>query len=269
MRFLVVIPARLESKRLPNKVVLDIKGKSMLQRVIERCKECKKISSVILCTDNEILKKIGNDSKIKVILTSKECQSGSERIASVIDILVNEAWGRINSNLTFKELSFRLKNTYIINVQADQPLIDSKIIDDLVRLISKNENKFQIVTPIYKLNSENIHNPDVVKTLVTHDKRAIYFSRAAIPYIRDIKPNEWHKHYDYWGHAGIYCFRADILKNWFRLPKSKLEKVEKLEQLNLIDYGYTIDTFIIEKPTISIDNITQLEEVRKLIRDNE
>ena len=115
-----------------------------------------------------------------------------------------------------------------------------------------------------------MHSVDKKLTEQYYGKKnqAIYFSRSAIPHVRDIEPNKWHYYHDYWGHAGIYCFRADILKNWFRLPKSKLEKVEKLEQLKLIDYGYTIDTFSIEKPTISIDNITQLEEVRKLINEN-
>ena len=267
MRFIIAIPARLESKRLPNKVILDIEGKSMIQRVIDRCKKCQKISSVILCTDNEILRKIGDNSKIKVIMTSKKCQSGSERIASVVDILVDEAWGGIDKKITNEELNHKFKNTYIINVQADQPLIDSTIIDNLVNLV-KDHNEFKIVTPIYKLPSECIHDPDVVKTLVTSDKRAIYFSRSAIPHIRDIEPNKWHYYHDYWGHAGIYCFRADILKKWMTLPKSNLEKLEKLEQLKLIDYGYTINTFKIEKPSISIDNINQLEEVRAFIKNN-
>ena len=128
-----------------------------------------------------------------------------------------------------------------------------------------NHNEFKIVTPIYKLPSECIHDPDVVKTLVTSDKRAIYFSRAAIPYIRDIKPNEWHKHYDYWGHVGIYGFRADVLSNWKRLQSSKLESSEKLEQLRFIDAGIKIKAFKVKGDFFAIDTKDQLEKARNLL----
>ncbi len=266
MKFVIAIPARLESKRLPNKAILDIEGKPMIQRVLERCQETSEEISLVLCTDNEKLASIAKGININVLDTSKECNSGTDRIASVINKLIFMAWGEECERLDLDDRSL-LEQTFIINVQGDQPLIDPEIIDRMIREFKKKNNEYKIITPVYKLSPGNIHNPSVVKTLLTYDGRAIYFSRAAIPFIRDVSPDQWHKLTNYWGHVGIYGFRADILKNWPSLPTSKLENLEKLEQLRLIDYGYTINTFKVKKPSISVDTIEQLEEVRKLVRE--
>tara|TARA_B100001027_G_C16227681_1_gene312991 strand:+ start:223 stop:1029 length:807 start_codon:yes stop_codon:yes gene_type:complete len=266
MKFVIAIPARLESKRLPNKAILDIEGKPMIQRVLERCQETSEEFSLVLCTDNEKLASVAKGININVLETSKECNSGTDRIASVINKLILIAWGEEKEKLDLDDKSL-LEKTFIINVQGDQPLINPEIIDRMIREFKKKNNEYKIITPVYKLSSENIHNPSVVKTLLTYDGRAIYFSRAAIPFIRDVSQDHWHKLTNYWGHVGIYGFRADILKNWPSLPSSKLENLEKLEQLRLIDYGYTIKTFKVNEPSISVDTIEQLEEVRKLVRE--
>jgi 3-deoxy-manno-octulosonate cytidylyltransferase (CMP-KDO synthetase) len=105
-----------------------------------------------------------------------------------------------------------------------------------------------------------------VKTLLAHDGRALYFSRSAIPHVRDVSPEFWHEHTDYWGHVGIYGFRGDVLAIWEQLPASPLENVERLEQLRLIEAGLTIATFQVEGTPLSVDTSEQLEQARYLLR---
>ena len=121
-----------------------------------------------------------------------------------------------------------------------------------------------VVTPVYRLNPGTIHNPAVVKTLLASDGRALYFSRSAIPHVRDVDPTEWHKHTDYWGHVGMYGFRGDVLNGWDSLPASPLENLERLEQLRLIEAGHTIATFRVEGTFLSIDTAEQLEKAREI-----
>ena len=125
-----------------------------------------------------------------------------------------------------------------------------------------------VITPIYKLSKENIHNPAVVKTLISNNGNVLYFSRSALPHVRDKPLEDWYKYAQYWGHVGIYGYRADILKSWDKLPPSKLEDSEKLEQLKLIDAGYNFKTFKIDEDSLSIDTIEQLELARKICKNN-
>ena len=122
----------------------------------------------------------------------------------------------------------------------------------------------EVLTPIYKMSLEKIHNPDIVKTLVAADGRAIYFSRSAIPHVRGVDPNDWHNAAPYWGHVGIYGYRADVLNQWNEFPFSPLEKFEKLEQLRLIEAGVKIGTFQVEKESLSVDTPAQLEQAREI-----
>ena len=128
---------------------------------------------------------------------------------------------------------------------------------------------FQVITPIYKLKKEDIHNPNVVKTLISNEGKALYFSRSAIPHVRGIPPSSWHKYNSYWGHVGVYGYKASILSKWDSIPDSKLEKLESLVQLKLIDSGFEIDTFKTDSYTISVDTEEQLEEARAFASDFE
>ena len=260
---IIAVPARLESSRLPNKILADIAGKSMIRRTLERCRLSKFIEKVILCTDNLKLKEKAEAWGFKVLLTSKDCNSGSERISTVVNELVGLAWESNQDKLNIETL---ISNTSIINVQGDQPLIDPVVIDLMAKKFEKDPN-IEVITPIYKLSPDNIHNPNVVKTLVGNRKNAIYFSRSAIPHVRDKDPNQWHKHAKYWGHVGIYGFRGDVLNQWNNLPKSELEEVEKLEQLRIIDGGFKISTFEVEGNFLSVDTKEQLEEARRRIEE--
>ena len=254
-RALVAVPARLQSSRLPNKVLADIGGKPMIQRVLEGCVQASQVETVVLCTDSSQLHDLAVQWGFPVLMTSGDCSSGSERIASVADALLALAWG---------DAAPSAAETAVINVQGDQPFIDPITIDAMVAEFRRRDPVPAVVTPVYGLRPETVHNPNVVKTLLAHDGRALYFSRSAIPHVRDVDPAEWHQHTTYWGHVGMYGFRGDVLAGWDQLPASPLEDVERLEQLRLIEAGLTIATFEVQGTSLSVDTAEQLEQARAI-----
>ena len=252
----VAVPARLQSSRLANKVLADIGGKPMIQRVLERCREASSVEAVVLCTDSAQLHALARGWGFPVLMTSASCSSGSERIASVADQLLASAWG-LDPPLA--------EQTAVINVQGDQPFIDPAVIDAMVSEFRRRDPVPAVVTPVYGLRPETIHNPNVVKTLMAHDGRALYFSRSAIPHVRDVDPADWHRHATYWGHVGMYGFRGDVLMGWDQLPASPLEDLERLEQLRLIEAGHTVATFEGKGTSLSVDTAEQLEQARAMV----
>lgn len=255
-RSVVAVPARLASSRLPDKVLADIGGKPMIQRVLERCAQAQGPAAVVLCTDSERLRDLAEGWGVSVLMTAETCSSGSERIASVADQLVALAWGEDAAQW----------DQAVINLQGDQPFLNPGVVSAMASEFGRLDPVPAVVTPVYRLKPETIHNPAVVKTLLAHDGRALYFSRSAIPHVRDVDPSEWHQHTPYWGHVGMYGFRGDVLALWDQLPASPLENLERLEQLRLIEAGYTIATFAVEGTSLSVDTSEQLEEARLLAR---
>lgn len=247
----VAVPARLESSRLPNKVLADIGGMPMLQRVLLRCRKAPTPKAVVLCTDSEHLMALARGWGFESLLTSPSCESGSERISTVTDQLVSMG-------------GCRADETLILNVQGDQPFIDPSVIEGMAGEFSRRCPTPEVLTPVYRMGAEKVHNPNVVKTLLAADGRALYFSRSAIPHVRDADPELWHQYTTYWGHVGIYGYRADVLLRWSTLPHSPLEQIEKLEQLRLIEAGIGIGTFAVEGEALSVDTNEQLEQARTI-----
>lgn len=267
-KIILAIPARLESKRLPGKIMADICGKPMIKRVLENCSKAKGYDGLFLCTDNLELKQLVEEWGYKTILTSSECNSGSERIASVVDEIIFKAWDLNFASKESKNISKLISKTAIVNVQGDQPFIDPNVLNLMSKRILNYIESFDVITPVYELDKKDIHNSSVVKTVLNSQGNALYFSRSALPHIRGVEECDWYKYSTYWGHVGIYGFRAEILKLWFSLPNSKLEKTEQLEQLKVLESGYKISTFKIEGNSLSVDTIEQLEEARKIARNN-
>ncbi len=243
MRSVVAVPARLESTRLPRKVLADIGGKAMLQRVLERCAEACKPDEVVLCTDSPELQQISKSWGFRSIMTSPSCTSGTDRIASV----VNE----IDADI-------------IINVQGDQPFIDPKVIDLVIHECVTRNPPPQVMTPIFRLQQNQLHNSNTVKTLLNGVGDALYFSRSAIPYQRDVPPENWVSTAPYWGHVGLYAYQSEVLKQWPLLRLSHLEELEKLEQLRFIDNGIRISTIEISGPSPEVNVPDDLDLVRQL-----
>ena len=264
-RSVVAVPARLASSRLPDKVLADIGGKPMIQRVLEQCAKAQGPAAVVLCTDSSRLQQLADGWGFPVLMTSPDCTSGSERIASVADQLVALAWGESAQAWEAAVRAQRLASTAVINVQGDQPFLDPDVVTAMVEEFGRRDPVPAVVTPVYRLQSDTIHNPAVVKTLLAHDGRALYFSRSALPHVRDVEPAQWHEHTDYWGHVGMYGFRGDVLSAWDQLPTSPLEDLERLEQLRLIEAGHTIATFRVEGMSLSVDTAEQLDQARAMV----
>lgn len=251
MRTIVAVPARLESSRLPRKVLADIGGKPMLQWVIEACLRARSPAAVVLCTDAPELVEAAGRWGCQALLTSPSCSSGSDRLASVVEALV--ALGEAPP-----------QDTLVVNVQGDQPFLDAEVIDAMAAEFARRTPLPEVLTPVYRLPADKVHNPNVVKTLLARDGRALYFSRSALPHVRGIDPEHWHGHAPFWGHVGIYGYRADVLARWPHLGASPLEECEKLEQLRLLEAGIGIGTFPVAAESLSVDTAEQLEEARRI-----
>ncbi len=255
MRFVVAVPARLESSRLPSKVLADIGGKPMIQRVLERCALARRPAAVVLCTDSGDLLRAAEAWGFPALATSPACDSGSQRIASVLEAIVALAGAPEEEDRA---------ETVIINVQGDQPFLDPAVIDAMADAFEARQPVPEVLTPVYRLGADRLHDPNVVKTLVSSRGQALYFSRSAIPHVRGIDPGDWHGHAPYWGHVGLYGYRADVLARWQDLPDSPLEAIEKLEQLRLLEAGIAISTFVVAGESLSVDTAEQLEQARIL-----
>jgi 3-deoxy-manno-octulosonate cytidylyltransferase (CMP-KDO synthetase) len=260
MRFVVAVPARLESSRLPRKVLADIGGKPMLQRVLERCALAQRPCSVVLCTDSDELMRAAQSWGFPALATSPACESGSQRIASVLEALVALAGAPTAPEPSVSDHT----ETVIINVQGDQPFLDPAVIDAMAAEFEARLPVPEVLTPVYRLGADHLHDPNVVKALVSSGGQALYFSRSAIPHVRGVDPADWHVHAPYWGHVGLYGYRSDVLARWETLPNSPLEAIEKLEQLRLLEAGIAISTFAVAGESLSVDTAEQLEQARAL-----
>jgi 3-deoxy-manno-octulosonate cytidylyltransferase (CMP-KDO synthetase) len=264
----VAVPARLASSRLPGKVLAEIAGQPMLRHVLERCSRSRGVAAVLACSDSSEVLEAVRGWGFPALATGAHCTSGSERLASVVDQLV--AAGGAPP-----------EHTLVINVQGDQPLLDPAIVEAMVARAAHAGTDpgtdsaaaadadaavwVPVITPVYPLAPATIHDPNVVKVLRAGDGRAITFSRSALPYVRDIPPEQWPGRTTHWGHVGIYGYRADVLAGWSALPPSLLEDLEKLEQLRLIEAGIPIATFTVQGDCFSVDTPEQLERARALM----
>jgi 3-deoxy-manno-octulosonate cytidylyltransferase (CMP-KDO synthetase) len=245
-RAIAVIPARYASTRLPGKPLLDICGKTMLQRVWEAASDSRILHRIIVATDDERIAKHCYEIGAEFILTPSDIQSGTDRVI-----------------YTYKKLGEIAD--LILNIQGDEPLITGDLIDDIIITAEKTES--DVVTLITKFDSfEELFEPSNVKVVFRPDNTAIYFSRSVIPYIRDIKEIDWIEKNDYWKHIGIYAYRKKALFDFERLGKSNLENLEKLEQLRLLEAGATFYCLKTDLKLMGVDTPEDLKEVRRFFK---
>ena len=228
MKAVGILPARWASTRLPGKVLVKIAGKSMLERVWMRVKGSRELSDVIIACDEPHVLDAAKAFGARAVLTRKDHPSGSDRVA--------EAAAATDAGI-------------IVNIQADEPLIEAALIDDLVRSL-RADTACVLTTPIKRIASlEEFRNPNVVKVVVDKDHCALYFSRAPIPFKRDGETDVT----KYFKHLGIYAYRREFLFDYCRWPKSFLEQEENLEQLRVLEAGYKIKTVETSMETIGVD----------------
>jgi 3-deoxy-manno-octulosonate cytidylyltransferase (CMP-KDO synthetase) len=242
MNILGIIPARYASTRFPGKPLVDISGKTMIQRVYEQAKKCSSFADVVVATDDDRIfdHVLGFDGK--AVMTSSEHQSGTDRCAEVA--------------------SKHPEYDIIINIQGDEPYIDPEQITKLAACF--NDPGTQIATLVKKIHTvEELHNANSPKVLINKLSEAIYFSRSPLPHIRGQEPQNWLNYYTYFKHIGIYGYRADVLQQITKLPVSSLEKAESLEQLRWIENGYKIKVAETELETVAVDTPEDLNKLGK------
>ena len=235
--FVVVIPSRYASERLPGKPLLDINGKPMIQHVYERGTESS-ARDVVVATDDERIADACESFKGTVCMTGDQHRSGSERIAEVCDIM---DWN---------------DDTIVVNLQGDEPTMPAVLIAECAALLEGTDADIgTLASPI--ASDEDFQNPNVVKAVLRDDGTALYFSRAAIPY--EHRGLALHHH-------GIYAYRAGVLRRLVAAPPSSLETAERLEQLRALSLGMTIRVAVPSvRPGAGVDTEEDLLAVRKAI----
>ena len=238
-----IIPARYASTRFPGKPLIDINGKSMIQRVYEQVQ--KALIHVCVATDDTRIKDAVEGFGGKVVMTSSTHESGTDRCAEAVELFEQQ------ENITADT---------VINIQGDEPFIDPIQIEQLVGVL--NNRGAQIATLIKKITDiKTLDNSNKVKVVIGKESNALYFSRSAIPFVRNFDKNEWLTHQDFYHHIGMYGYKKNILMEICKLPKSILEQSESLEQLRWLENGYSIKTAITDIESIGIDTPDDLQTV--------
>jgi 3-deoxy-manno-octulosonate cytidylyltransferase (CMP-KDO synthetase) len=237
-----VIPARYASSRFPGKIIAEIAGKPMIQWVYEQANKSQLLDELFVAVDDERVFKCVEEFGGKAVMTGDNHQSGTDRIAEAV--------------LNFDDC-------IVVNIQGDQPLFDPIMIDEAVQPLLSDPS-VQMSTLKTKIDKEDYDDPDVVKVVVDENENALYFSRSLIPYSRD------NEEIDVFEHVGLYVYQKDFLLEISKLPQSKLEKIEMLEQLRVMEKGYKIkvlETKSSKIAGISVDTPEDLAKVEKLIQD--
>ena len=244
MKILGIIPARYASTRFPGKPLIDILGKSMLQRVYDQAKKSELLTDVIIATDDERIAEHAKSFSAEVAITKAEHPSGTDRSY--------EAY-----------LKTGKKYDYIINIQGDEPFIDPGQINLLANICDGNT---ELATLMIKCNSHDVlFDKGEVKITLNKNNEALYFSRMVIPFIKGVDEKEWHKHFNYYRHVGMYAYRADILEKVTQLKPSPLELAESLEQLRWLENGFKIKCAETLHDSHCIDTPEDVEKVLKLM----
>ena len=215
-----IIPARYGSTRFPGKPLALIAGKPMIQWVYENTVKAKRLNKVIAATDDERIMQCVTGFGGECVMTSAELSTGTERVAA--------AAKQYNADI-------------VLNIQGDEPLVPPELLDALVSALEKQRD-IPVCTPAVRIESyDDLIDLNQARVVFDNQMRALYFTRAAVPFNRDIPLNsEWLSKTEYWKHIGIYCFRRDFLYTYISLPEGRFERIEKLEQLRILENGYPI-----------------------------
>lgn len=241
----IIIPARLNSTRLQNKVLINIAGKPMIQRVFEQASRSK-FNNITIATDAYEIKNIAQNFGANVILTKPHHQTGTDRLAEAV----------VKLDLEDQDI--------VINVQGDEPLIPIENIEQVAQLLI-NKSDAVVSTLCEEISLvKDAHSPNNVKVVFDINNYALYFSRAAIPFERGFAENNKKQKAQYFRHIGIYAYKVDFLKKYTNLTKSPIESYESLEQLRVLYHGYKIAVACATKSTLAgVDTLEDLERVRK------
>jgi len=246
MRILGIIPARYASTRFPGKPLIDISGKPMIRRVYEQASKCSELDDLIVATDDPRIAECVASFSGKVMMTSPDLGSGTERCRAVVSLLPPGP-------------SFDV----IINIQGDEPFIDPRQISLLIEAFRQDDVMIATLGKKIRLPDE-LASPNVVKVVVDKNFRAFYFSRQPIPFIRNREFKDWPALHTYYKHIGIYAYRMKILDEIVLLPVTSLEKAESLEQLRWLENGIPVQVMETDYESIAIDTPDDLLKITNI-----
>lgn len=242
MKAIGVIPARWGSTRLPGKSLIPICGKPLIQWVLERTKMAGALDDVVVATDDRRIFDAVTGLGAKAVMTRADHPSGTDRVAEAVRGMAADV---------------------VVNIQGDEPLIDPALIDELVNVMGRSDwDMATAVTPIE--DAQELNSPSVVKVVWNERRQALYFSRSAIPFVRD-RPGVC-EHGLHWRHIGIYAYRKSFLDRLVREPPCALEQAEKLEQLRALHLGGRIAVIETGERGIGVDTPEDVGRVEEMIR---
>lgn len=238
MKIIAMIPARFDSTRFPGKLMKDLGGKTIISRTYESVRLTELFDEVYVVTDNEVIKNEIERAGGKVIMSKKEHECGSDRIAEAVE---------------FMDIDI------VVNVQGDEPFIKKEPLQAVLEVFKgKDAARIDLASLMQEITDwEQIADPNLVKVVVDHQNFALYFSRSPIPYPRDRQSGV-----RYFKHIGVYAFRKQALMDFYSLPMRSLEATEKLENLRYLEYGKKIKLVETEFKGIGIDTPEDLEKAK-------
>jgi len=240
-----IIPARYASTRFPGKPLIEIDGKTMLQRVYEQAMGSRLLHRVVVATDDQRIFEHAQSFGAFAVMTSENHPSGTDRCMDAL-----------------RQLSE--KYDYVVNIQGDEPFLNPCQIDELAEVLLNNE--VEIATQMIAVTDHRVlFDKGEVKIVLNAQKEALYFSRMVIPFVKGVEEKDWHLHHTYYRHVGMYAYRSDILEKITRLPVSSLEKAESLEQLRWLENGFKIRCVETKFDSHCIDVPEDIEKVRLLM----
>lgn len=239
---IAVIPARYASTRLPGKPLVDIANKPMIQWVYERVSQCTLVHRVLVATDDDRIFECVRGFGGEAVMTPEHIPSGTDRVA-----------------FATREIDIDV----VLNIQGDEPFIEPEEIDQLARLMIDNPDSV-MGTLVKKIsNIEELENCNTAKVVLDADGNALYFSRSAIPFFRDqVKQDQWFREHTYYKHVGIYGYRKEFLIQCTSWGPGRLERIEKLEQLRVLERGYKIKTAETSFESMCVDTPEDLKKAR-------
>lgn len=242
MKTAVIIPARYASTRFPGKPLVLIQGKPLILHVAGKVSKCKGVDGVFVATDDKRIFDAVKRAGFNVYMTPVNLKSGTDRVAFVADKY--------------------LKNFDVfVNVQGDEPLIDKKLVENIVDRFKKDRS-VEYLTAAYKMKpSDDINNPNTVKVVFDRDMNAIYFSRYPIPYLRDKNAKT-----DYYKHIGVYGYRRKFVLNFAKTKQTVLENAESLEQLRALENGKKIKIILSSKDLKDVNVPDDIKQVERLLK---
>lgn len=246
MRILGVIPARFASTRLPGKPLVDIGGKSMVMRVVEQARRARALDMVVVATDDGRVASHVREHGADAVMTSVAHPSGTDRCFEALSAV---GMGRFDA---------------VVNIQGDEPFIEPEQIDELCDALSVSPGGIATLAQVVS-DDRDLDDPGEVLIVVDVNMDALYFSRAAIPFLRDPGTGPRHERFRFFKHVGLYGYRAEVLERIVGLAPSPLELAESLEQLRWVENGFKVRIGLTDRPSFCVDTPADLAEARRRV----